>query len=41
MKKFSGMNYEADIDVAGNHDDHKPNAATMTNGITLPASFYA
>ena len=41
VKKFSGMNYEADIDVAGDHDDHEPNAATMTDGITLPASFHA
>jgi superfamily II DNA helicase RecQ len=41
VKKFSGMKYEADIDVAGDHDDHELDSATVTDGITLPASFHA
>ena len=41
MKKFSRMKYEADINVTGDHNDHELESATVTNGIILPASFYA
>ena len=35
------MKYKADINVAGDHNNHKLESATVTNGITLPASFHA
>jgi superfamily II DNA helicase RecQ len=41
VKKFSGMNYEGDVDVVGNGDDHELDATIVTDGITLPASFHA
>ena len=41
VKKFSGMGYEADIDIPGNDDDHELDERIITDGITLPASFHA
>ena len=41
VKKFSGMHYEADVDIPGNDDDHELDERIITDGVTLPASFHA
>lgn len=41
VKKFSGMNYEADTDIPGNADDDVVVESTATDGVTLPVSFHA
>lgn len=40
VKKFSGMHYEADTDLPGNHDDMRDESMDTT-AVTLPASFHA
>jgi hypothetical protein len=35
------MNYEGDINIAGNYNNDKLDIATMANSITLLVSFHA
>lgn len=41
LKRFSGMHYELDADMPGNHDDDNNGEAVVADGITLPAAFHA
>ena len=40
VKKFSGIHYEADVDIPDNDNDYKLDERITTDGITLPASFH-
>ena len=41
IKKFSGMHYEADVDIPSNDDDHELDERITTDSVTLLASFHA
>ena len=40
MKKVSGIQYEADVDVPSNPDDDNDGEAVVADGLTLPAAVF-